>query len=60
MQDSIQTQSKLRDYYYVTKPNVISLLVFTGAASYVAAAGRSIDFISLIIVIVSVWLGSAA
>ncbi|MDG6999125.1 MAG: heme o synthase [Nitrososphaerota archaeon] len=60
MQDSVQAQSKLRDYYYVTKPNVISLLVFTGAASYVATAGRGINALSLVFVIASVWLGSAA
>ena len=60
MQDSVQVPSKLHDYYYVTKPNVISLLVFTGAAAYVATVGRSINPIALVAVIVSVWLGSAA
>ncbi|MDA4111253.1 MAG: heme o synthase [Thaumarchaeota archaeon] len=54
------TSSTLRDYYYVTKPNVISLLVFCGAASYVASAGWHTNFLSLILVGVSVWLGSAA
>ncbi|MGI0091306.1 MAG: heme o synthase [Nitrososphaerales archaeon] len=53
-------QQKLRDYYYVTKPNVISLLVFTGAAAYVASAGWHTNIISLIIVSGSIWLGSAA
>lgn len=59
MQESVKV-SKLRDYYDVTKPNVISLLVFTGAASYVASAGRNIDILTLAIVSISVWLGSAA
>jgi heme o synthase len=53
-------QQKLRDYYYVTKPNVISLLVFTGAATYVATAGWHSSILSLVVVSVSVWLGSAA
>jgi protoheme IX farnesyltransferase len=62
---SIQSSEKLspsilRDYYYVTKPNVISLLVFTGAASYIASAGWHSSVISLLLVSASVWLGSAA
>jgi protoheme IX farnesyltransferase len=56
----ILSQQKLRDYYYVTKPNVISLLAFTGAASYVAAAGRNTSIITLLIVSIAIWLGSAA
>ena len=56
----MQVPSKLHDYYSVTKPNVISLLVFTGAAAYVATVGRGINPIALVAVIVSVWLGSAA
>ena len=62
--DSIKTStsqpSLLRDYYLVTKPNVITLLVFTGAASYVAAAGWRTGIIQLVLVSVSIWLGSAA
>lgn len=54
------TQQRIRDYYEVTKPNVISLLVFTGAAVYVAAAGWHTNIITLIIVSGSIWLGSAA
>jgi protoheme IX farnesyltransferase len=50
----------LRDYYYVTKPNVISLLVFTGAASFVASAGWRTGILPLILVSAAVWLGSAA
>jgi heme o synthase len=53
-------KEKIRDYYYVTKPNVISLLVFTGSAAYVASAGRNTNLLSLFIVAASVWLGSAA
>lgn len=53
-------KEKIRDYYYVTKPNVISLLVFTGAAAYVASAGWGTNFFSLFIVAASIWLGSAA
>ncbi|MHB8567027.1 MAG: heme o synthase [Nitrososphaerales archaeon] len=59
-QSVVSARDKLRDYYYVTKPNVISLLVFTGAASYVASAGWHTNIISLIIVSASIWLGSAA
>ncbi len=54
------TRQKIRDYYYVTKPNVISLLVFTGAASYVAAAGWKTNILLLIAVSAAVFLGSAA
>jgi protoheme IX farnesyltransferase len=54
------SSSVIRDYYYVTKPNVISLLVFTGAASYIASAGWHSSIITLILVSTSVWLGSAA
>jgi heme o synthase len=54
------SRTKLRDYYDVTKPNVISLLVFTAALSYLASAGRAFSPITLSIVFVSVWLGSAA
>lgn len=60
-QESVYSvREKLRDYYYVTKPNVISLLVFTGAASYIASAGWHSNAISLIVVSAAVWLGSAA
>ena len=54
------SQQKIRDYYYVTKPNVISLLVFTGAASYVAAAAWHTSILTLMVVSAAVWLGSAA
>jgi heme o synthase len=54
------TREKLRDYYYVTKPNVITLLVFTGAATYAAAAGIHISIFKLVMVSASIWLGSAA
>jgi heme o synthase len=54
------TQQRIRDYYDVTKPNVISLLVFTGAAAYIASAGWHTNILSLIIVSGSIWLGSAA
>lgn len=54
------TQQRVRDYYEVTKPNVISLLVFTGAASYIASAGWHTDIITLILVSCAIWLGSAA
>ncbi len=54
------TKQKIRDYYYVTKPNVISLLVFTGAAAYVASAGWQTRLLTLVIVAVAVWCGSAA
>lgn len=54
------SQRKIRDYYYVTKPNVISLLVFTGAAAYIATAGWNSNFLTLLIVSASIWLGSAA
>ena len=61
--DSVKTsksnQSLVRDYYDVTKPNVITLLVFTGAASYVAAAGWHTGILQLVLVSVSIWLGSA-
>lgn len=56
----IITKQKIRDYYYVTKPNVISLLVFTGSAAYVASAGWHTSFVTLVVVVVSIWLGSAA
>jgi protoheme IX farnesyltransferase len=39
---------------------VSSLLVFTGAASYVIAAGRSTQFLTLILVAIAVFLGSSA
>lgn len=55
-----EKQNRLRDYYDVTKPNVITLLVFTGAASYIASAGWHSGVIQLILVSVSIWLGSAA
>ncbi len=54
------TQQRIRDYYDVTKPNVISLLVFTGAAAYIASAGWHTNILSLVIVSGSIWLGSAA
>lgn len=57
---SLSTRQKIRDYYYVTKPNVISLLVFTGSAAYVASAGWHTKILSLVVVATSVWLGSAA
>jgi protoheme IX farnesyltransferase len=61
LQTSISfNREKIRDYYYVTKPNVISLLVFTGSAAYVAAAGWNTLFLTLFIVAASIWLGSAA
>ncbi len=61
MQTTISSnKEKIKDYYYVTKPNVISLLVFTGSVAYVASAGWSTNFLSLFIVAASVWLGSAA
>lgn len=44
----------------MTKPNVISLLVFTGAATYVASAGWHTNIIVLSIVSIAVWLGSAS
>jgi protoheme IX farnesyltransferase len=56
----ISSNQKIKDYYYVTKPNVISLLVFTGAAAYVAAAGWNTNILKLVIVAASVWCGSAA
>ena len=56
----LSTNQKIKDYYYVTKPNVISLLVFTGAAAYVTAAGWHTNVLALIVVAVSVWCGSAA
>ncbi len=59
-QSSESAGQKIRDYYYVTKPNVISLLVFTGAASYIASAGLHTNVLTLLAVTVSVWLGSAA
>ena len=59
-QSSYSTGQKVRDYYYVTKPNVISLLVFTGAAAYVASAGFHTNILVLIAVSAAVWLGSAA
>lgn len=39
---------------------MISLLVFTGAASYIASSGWHTNILTLIIVSVSIWLGSAA
>ena len=57
---SLTTRKKIRDYYYVTKPNVISLLVFSGAAGYVASAGWHTSLFTLFIVAASVWLGSAS
>jgi heme o synthase len=54
------SQQKIRDYYDVTKPNVISLLVFTGAAAYIASAGWHTNILTLVIVSASIWLGSAA
>jgi heme o synthase len=59
-QARLLSEQKFRDYYYVTKPNVISLLVFTGAASYVASAGWKTSILTLIAVSAAVWLGSAA
>ncbi|MGI0078355.1 MAG: heme o synthase [Nitrososphaerales archaeon] len=59
-QPELISHQKIRDYYYVTKPNVISLLVFTGAASYVATAAWNTSIFTLVIVSSSVWLGSAA
>ncbi len=56
----IISQQKIKDYYHVTKPNVISLLVFTGAATYVATAAWATNIVTLLAVSVSVWLGSAA
>jgi protoheme IX farnesyltransferase len=56
----LASNQKIKDYYYVTKPNVISLLVFTGAAAYVAAAGWQTSIFTLIIVAASIWCGSAA
>ncbi len=56
----LSTNQKIKDYYYVTKPNVISLLVFTGAAAYVTAAGWHTNVLALIVVAVSIWCGSAA
>lgn len=58
--ETAEKQSVLRDYYNVTKPNVITLLVFTGAAAYVASAGWHTDVVQLILVSASIWLGSAA
>jgi heme o synthase len=60
VEESSTNQSLLRDYYYVTKPNVITLLVFTGAASYIASAGWHTGILQLILVSASIWLGSAA
>jgi protoheme IX farnesyltransferase len=57
---TISTKQRLKDYYEVTKPNVISLLVFTGATSYVASAGWHTSIVALAIVSIAVWLGSAA
>jgi protoheme IX farnesyltransferase len=57
---SATRQSVIRDYYDVTKPNVITLLVFTGAASYVASAGWHTGILQLFLVSVAIWLGSAA
>jgi heme o synthase len=56
----LSTNQKIRDYYYVTKPNVISLLVFTGAGAYVSAAGWNTSIVTLLVVAASVWCGSAA
>ncbi len=60
MESSSSKQSVIRDYYYVTKPNVITLLVFTGAASYVASAGWHTRILQLVLVCAAIWLGSAA
>jgi heme o synthase len=57
---TVLTREKVRDYYRVTKPNVISLLVFTGAATYIAAAGIHFSIIQVVIVSAAIWLGSAA
>ncbi len=56
----LSTNKKIKDYYYVTKPNVISLLVFTGAAGYVASAGWHTSLVTLAVVAIAVWCGSAA
>ena len=60
LEESAGKQSVLKDYYNVTKPNVITLLVFTGAAAYVASAGWHTGILRLILVSASIWLGSAA
>ncbi len=57
---TISPNQKIRDYYYVTKPNVISLLVFTGSAAYVATAGWATNILTLFVVAISIWCGSAA
>lgn len=59
-QPGLISQQKIKDYYYVTKPNVISLLVFTGAASYVATAAWNTSIFMLLMVSAAIWLGSAA
>jgi len=60
LESSPITREKIKDYYQVTKPNVTSLLVFTGAASYVVAAGQHTSLIILTVVSLSVFLGSSA
>jgi heme o synthase len=60
LRESSEKRSVLQDYYQVTKPNVITLLVFTGAAAYIASAGWHSNVLQLVLVSVSVWLGSAA
>ncbi len=59
LETPLLSRSKIRDYYHVTKPNVNSLLVFTGAASYVVAAGRESSIFLLIMVSLAVWFGSS-
>jgi heme o synthase len=58
--ETVLTREKIRDYYRVTKPNVITLLVFTGAAAYIAAAGIHFSVLQVILVAAAIWLGSAA
>jgi len=60
LEEASVKQSTLRDYYNVTKPNVITLLVFTGAASYIASAGWHSEVLQLVLVSASIWLGSAS
>jgi heme O synthase-like polyprenyltransferase len=49
----------IRDYYEVTKPNVISLLVFTAIATVVIVEGSRTNPVLLLLVGAAVWLGSA-
>lgn len=60
LQEKLASKQAIKDYYNVTKPNVISLLVFTGAASYIASAGWNTSIFTLAIVSISVWLGAAS